>query len=79
VVLLRHPAGLRLHRLVLSRGSFWRTKADRAAALDPAISPGQVLGTVVAVEGRPEVKTRRPAQALLSFGRAVLTRWRARA
>jgi hypothetical protein len=78
VVLFRHPAGLRLHRLVLSRGGSWRTKADRAAALDPAISPGQILGTVVAVEGRPGARTRRPAQALLSFGRAVLTRWRAR-
>lgn len=78
VVLFRHPAGLRLHRLVLSRGRAWRTKADRAAALDPAISPRHVLGTVVSVEGRPQARPRRPARALLSFGRAMLTRLRAR-
>jgi hypothetical protein len=78
VVLFRHPAGLRLHRLVFSRGRSWRTKADRAAALDPAISPRQVLGTVVAVEGRPDASPRRPGLALLSFGRAVLTRLRGR-
>ncbi len=78
VVLFRHPAGLRLHRLVLSRGRSWRTKADRAAALDPAISPRQVLGTVLAVLSRPHARPRRPVLALLSFGRAVLTRLRGR-
>ncbi len=77
VVLFRHPSGLRLHRLVLSRGRLWRTKADRASALDPAISPSHVLGTVVGVEGRPDASLRRPAQALLSLGRALLVRLRA--
>jgi Uncharacterised nucleotidyltransferase len=79
VVLFRHPSGLRLHRLVLRRGRLWRTKADRASALDPAIAPSQVLGTVVAVEGRPDAGPRRPAHALLSLGRALLGRLRARA
>jgi Uncharacterised nucleotidyltransferase len=78
VVLFRHPAGLRLHRLVLSRGRLWRTKADRAAALDSAILPRHVLGTVVAIEGRPHASPRRPALALLSLGRALLTRLRLR-
>jgi hypothetical protein len=78
VVLFRHPAGLRLHRLVLSRGRLWRTKADRAAALDPAILPRHVLGTVVAVEGRKDASPRRPGRALLSLGRALLARLRVR-
>jgi hypothetical protein len=79
VVLFRHPAGLRLHRLVVPLGGRWRTKADRARALDPAISPSQVVGTVVAVEGRPDANPRQPARALLSLGRAVLARLRVRA
>jgi hypothetical protein len=79
VVLFRHPAGLRLHRLVVPLGGRWRTKADRARALDPAISPSQVVGTVVAVEGRPDANPRQPARALLSLGRAALARLRARA
>jgi hypothetical protein len=78
VVLFRHPAGLRLHRLVLSRGRLLRTKADRARALDPAIPPSAVLGTVVGVEGRPDANPRRPTRALLSLGRALLVRMRGR-
>jgi len=79
VVLLRHPAGLRLHRLVYALGRSWRTKADRGKGLDPALVPQDVLGTVVAVEGRARARPRRPALALLALGRALLTRLRARA
>jgi hypothetical protein len=55
IVLRRHPQGPRLHRLVwdppavLGAG---RTRADRALIWDPPIVPGDVLGTVVWVEGK---------------------------
>jgi hypothetical protein len=52
VVLARHAVGLRLHRLVWAPpGARWRTKADRAGALDPALRSSDVLGSVVAVVG----------------------------
>jgi hypothetical protein len=79
VVLLRHPAGLRLHRLVYALGRSWRTKADRGLGLDPALAPRDVLGTVVAVEGRPNARPRRPALALRAIGQALLARLRSRA
>jgi len=79
VVLARHPDGLRLHRLVwgppLTRGGAWRTKADRAALLDPRLRPDGVLGTVVAVEGRAGA-LRRPGQALTSLAGALWARVR---
>ncbi len=58
VVLVRHPAGLRLHRLIwgpplASNRSMWRTKPDRAVAPDPWIPPEHVLGTVFGIEGTP--------------------------
>jgi hypothetical protein len=82
VVLARHPDGLRLHRLVWGpplapAGRPWRTMADRARLLDPRLDPADVLGTVVAVEDRPDARPRRPARALLSLGCAVLARVRA--
>ncbi len=48
VVLLRHPAGLRLHRLVW-RPPFlrWRTKADRSPFCDPPLRREDLLATVV--------------------------------
>jgi hypothetical protein len=53
VVLVWGPAGPLLHRLVwgppLARGR-WRTKADRAPLWDAAVAPGQVLGTIIAVD-----------------------------
>jgi len=55
IVLRRHPRGLRLHRLVwhppgvLGTG---RTRGDRALVWDPPLAPGDVLGTVVWVEGK---------------------------
>ena len=79
VVLLRHPEGLRLHRLVYALGRSWRTKADHARGLDPALVPRDVLGTVVAVEGRPDASPRRPSLALLAIGQALLARLRPRA
>jgi hypothetical protein len=56
VVLVRLPAGLRLHRLVWGpplapRGTRWRTKGDRSWIWDPLLHPEHVLGTVVE-EGR---------------------------
>src|SRR5262249_41661170 len=78
VVLFRHPAGLRLHRLVFAAGRAWRTKADRARGLDPAPPAADVLGTVVAVEGRPNARLRRPALALRGIGQALVARLRAR-
>jgi hypothetical protein len=70
VVLARHAAGLRLHRLVwappLAR---WRTKADRASAWDPGLRPRDVLGTVVAIEGttRPAASRTRAFASLLEI------------
>jgi hypothetical protein len=79
VVLFRHPEGLRLHRLVWApplagAGSAWRTKGDRAPRWDPRICSGDVLGTVIAVEGREHghgvpTALRSLAQALLASAR----------
>lgn len=78
VVLTRAGGTMRLHRLVWTpisraRGAF-RTKADRAAFLDPAVSPEDVLGTVVGVDGR--AYARRPWRALRSLLGAVFARGR---
>ena len=54
IVLVRHPEGLRLHRLVW-RWPFsrtWLTKGDRAVLCDPRRTAGDVLGTVIALEER---------------------------
>jgi hypothetical protein len=56
VVLVRLPAGLRLHRLVWGpplapRGTRWRTKGDHSPFWDPALDPRLVLGTVWGEEG----------------------------
>ena len=79
VVLTRNGGALRLHRLVwrpsLSRNATWRTQADRSLLLDPALGEADILGTVVAVEGR--AYGRRPLRALASLTRALLTRVRA--
>ena len=49
VVLLRHPAGLRLHRLIWRPPLLaWRTKGDRSAFCDPALGPQDLVATVVA-------------------------------
>jgi hypothetical protein len=54
VVLVRHPAGIRLHRLVwgppLAVVGPWLTKGDRSVLWDGRLSRRDVLGTVVAVE-----------------------------
>jgi hypothetical protein len=54
IVLARHVAGLRLHRLVwgpplAGPHSAWRTASDRGA-LDETISPRDVMAKVVSVE-----------------------------
>ncbi|HEY6554533.1 MAG TPA: S24/S26 family peptidase [Vicinamibacteria bacterium] len=74
VVLTRTGGDLRLHRLVwgppFARRAGLRTKADRAPSFDPALGEGDILGTVVAVEGRPY--ERRLAGALVSLVRATV-------
>jgi hypothetical protein len=54
IVLRRHPAGLRLHRVVWPRSiaGAWRTRGDRSLVWDPAARADDVLGTVVWVEGK---------------------------
>jgi hypothetical protein len=80
VVLTQSVKGLRLHRLVLRpprilRNIGWRTMADRALLLDPAIAPTDVLATVVAVEGRADTLRNR-RRALWSLAGAVWCRLR---
>jgi hypothetical protein len=72
IVLVRLAEGLRLHRLVPGprrRGSFQRTKADRAACWDPPFVAEDLLGAVVAVEraGRVLPAPRRLAPTLRSL------------
>jgi hypothetical protein len=79
VVLFRSEGSLRLHRLVwgpplVRRTAGWRTQADRSSLVDPSLAEADVLGTVVAVLGRPY--ERRPLRALVSLARAVLARLR---
>jgi hypothetical protein len=45
VVLVRTPAGLRLHRIVLRYGEVLRTKGDHGPYLDPPAQPPNVLAT----------------------------------
>ncbi len=58
VVLARHAAGLRLHRLVWGPPlspphTLWRTQADHGALWDPAVAPADVLATVVGIAEEP--------------------------
>jgi hypothetical protein len=74
VVLLRHPAGLRLHRLIWSPpGLRWRTKGDRAGFCDPALSRADLLATVVATDP-PRGPVRSAPRALRSLLAALRTR-----
>jgi hypothetical protein len=78
VVLVRLPAGLRLHRLIwgppLAWGR-WRTKGDRSPSWDPAVAPAQVLGWVREADRGPA-----PVRAALtSLARALVSRLRAAA
>jgi hypothetical protein len=69
VVLLRHPAGLRLHRLIWSPpGLRWRTKGDRAVFCDPSLARADLLATVIAADPqRGSVRsTGRALRSLLS-------------
>jgi hypothetical protein len=80
VVLTSQAGELRLHRLVwgpplVGGGAGWRTKADRARVLDPSLAEDDVLGTVVAVEGRRH--PRKPVRAILSLAHAAVARVRA--
>jgi hypothetical protein len=77
VVLVRHPSGVRLHRLVwgppLARRR-WRTKGDRSLLWDPVVGPEDVLATVDAADGAPG----RAALALASLARGLWARLRLR-
>jgi hypothetical protein len=78
IVLVRLAEGLRLHRLVPGprrRGSFRRTKADRAACWDHPFAPEDLLGTVVAVERGGQVlpAPQRLAPTLRSLARPALS------
>ena len=71
VVLLRHPAGLRLHRLIWRPpGLRWRTKGDRAPFCDPALAHADLLATVVASEPA-RGRVRSAWRALVSLASAV--------
>jgi hypothetical protein len=74
VVLLRHPAGLRLHRLIWCPPRLrWRTKGDRAPFCDPAVRGADLLATVVSAEpGRQP--TRSGWTATRSLARAIAVR-----
>jgi len=70
VVLARFSDGLRLHRLVWAprqAGRAWRTQADRAWLFDAGLSPGDLLATVVSVDGQlgSPRRVRRAAASLL--------------
>lgn len=71
VVLLRHPSGLRLHRLIWRPpGLRWRTMGDRAASCDPALAPEDLLATVIEADpSRGALRSTR--QALRSLVAAV--------
>jgi hypothetical protein len=81
VVLTRTGGDLRLHRLVWARPlasrAGLRTKADRASCLDPTLGEADILGTVVAVEGRGYAP--RPLRAIQSLAGAALDRLRSAA
>jgi hypothetical protein len=56
IVLVRAPAGLRLHRVLwgppfATAASRLRTKGDRSLAFDPPLDAADVLGVVIGVEG----------------------------
>ncbi|HET9315123.1 MAG TPA: nucleotidyltransferase family protein [Vicinamibacteria bacterium] len=74
VVLLRHPAGLRLHRLIFCPPLLrWRTKADRSPFCDPALRQEDLLATVVASDPR-RVATRSGWSAVKSLVVAMAVR-----
>jgi hypothetical protein len=52
----------------------WRTKADRGLLLDPPLAAGDVLATIVSVEGRPGARPRRMLRALVSLSRGLVAR-----
>jgi putative nucleotidyltransferase-like protein len=74
VVLLRHPAGLRLHRLIFCPPLMaWRTKADRSPFCDPALRREDLLATVVAADPR-RIRARSGWSALKSLAMALAVR-----
>jgi hypothetical protein len=79
VVLVRLPAGLRLHRLVWGpplAWRRWRTKGDRSPSWDPAVDPMAILAWVRETDARPG-PVRAVGAALGSLGRALLARLQA--
>ena len=84
IVLARHAAGLRLHRLVwgppfTARGANMRTKGDRSPSFDAALPPGAIWGVVIGVEGGgPSPGRRWRTRTLRSLGGGLRTWVRAR-
>jgi hypothetical protein len=73
VVLVRLPAGVRLHRLLwrpLRGAARWRTKADHGRFCDPHVRARDVLATVVGVERRG--RRRAGARSLSALARSLL-------
>ena len=63
VVLVRHPHGLKLHRVfwgppLAPATSFWRTRGDQSAGWDPWVKTDSILGTVVSISGAPGQRVR---------------------
>jgi hypothetical protein len=72
IVLVRTSVGLRLHRVVFRLGGTLRTKGDRAAFLDPAVTVRNVIGVFAPAESRG----RNLGRVGLSLGRWILEKIR---
>jgi len=72
IVLVRHPDGMRLHRLVWRWPSAfgnapWLTKADRSAEWDPPTDPRNILGTMIQIEAGAGMPPRRTAGGIATL------------
>ncbi len=76
VVLIRHPEGLRLHRLVWPGGPWGlsRTKGDRGPRFDPPLQSGDLLATALCTSSGAPLRSR--WTACLSLLAGLLTRVR---
>lgn len=46
-----------VHRLIGTEGDTFILKGDNGLAFDPPVSRAQILGTILAVDGRPQTRT----------------------
>jgi hypothetical protein len=79
VVLVRHAAGSRLHRLVWCPPftPAWRTQADRSPTCDPAVDRAEILAVAVAIPETQGPRLRSRTVAARGLARAILARLRA--